>query len=153
VIQYGRADQDGDAGTVLPHVLLLERRALAAPAELVDSPLVQGGVLGRRHLPPLQAPGLHVLARVADDAEKRVVGVEDALGIREQDADGRRRHDAPEPLLARPDRLLGPLALGHVVDDEHHGPRAGVAHRADGHLDVEELAFLRPVARRDRAHG
>src|SRR6201999_1244691 len=98
-VERDAAQQDRDARAVGPHVLLLVRRHPTLVVELARDLVVLRRPLGRRESAPADLARLELLARAADDAQPRVVGLEDALVVRDRDADDVGVYEPPEPLL------------------------------------------------------
>ncbi|MDZ3835857.1 MAG: hypothetical protein U0S49_00590 [Rhodospirillales bacterium] len=107
------------ARAVLEDVLLLVGADPSGPLQLLHFLFAEGDPFRRRHPPPGQLPGVHLVARVAGHAQEDVVGVHDSAGgIEEHHPDGVGLQDPAETVLARAARLLPPGALGDVLDGE-----------------------------------
>jgi hypothetical protein len=96
----GAADQHPHARAVLAEVLLLPRRHALAPPQAAHRELVARRMLGRRHHRPVEPTGGEVLARVADHAQERVIGLDDAFGVGDRDPDDVRVEEGAEQGLA-----------------------------------------------------
>jgi hypothetical protein len=85
--RHGAADEDGHARAVLPDVFLFERRTDSGLEEPAQDELVLRRVFPRRDLRPADEPGQHLLARIAEQRQECVVGLEDTLRVGDEDAE------------------------------------------------------------------
>ena len=87
----------------------------------------------RRHGPPVQPAGKHVLPAIAHHLQVGVIGVGNLVAHGEVDADDVRLDQPPEPAFAVPQLLLGPAALDELPDlpahGSHHFQQHLIAHR------------------------
>ena len=127
-------DLDREDRPILAAVSGLERDRLSGVQLAVDLLNVGGGDVGvevERGHPDQLVPGVpQALARLA-------VHVQDDMPVVEQEERvGGMVHERPEPPLALPQRLLGPLEVGDVdaADHEANRPALCVAH---GHAASE----------------
>ncbi len=61
------------------HVLLLKGPERSRAAQLLNSVIIAGGPPRGRDRPPVNPPGLQVVAGITDDVEEGVVGLVNAL--------------------------------------------------------------------------
>ena len=117
-VDQGRADHHRHARAVLADVVLLVGFADAGCQQAFHGARVGGAVLVRGHVPPRDAAGLEVVARVADHLQERVVRVGDRAGlIPEHEPDHAGAEDAAPARLAVAQCLLGGAPLGDVARD------------------------------------
>ena len=121
-LQDGRGDQNRHAGPILANQLFFKRRAGSESQPFFMGQLVQRQIFRRRQIRPAQPAGLQILAAVADQIEKRIVGLGNPVELAGNNAgDGRCRGKRPAPRAAAP-QLLVPFVT--VAEIAHHSGEA-----------------------------
>ena len=131
-LQDGRGDQNRNARPVLANQLFFKGRAGSEPQAFFVRQFVQSDVFRRRQIGPAQPAGLQILAAVADQVEKRVVGFRNAVELAGNNAgDGRFRRDRPDARAAAPQLFVSLVTIAEVA---HHSGKA---------LQISVLVFQR----------
>ena len=114
-LQHRHAEQDRHARAVLAEQLLLAGSGHPSRRELLQGARVALPPLGRRQGEPVQAPGLELLARIAEHLEVGVVGLDHLpLEIPDDDPGEPGLGEAVEPGQAPQQRVLG-LRAGSLL--------------------------------------
>src|SRR5205085_6893073 len=117
-LQDGRSHQNRDARAVFANQLFFKRRASSKPQSFLVRHLVQSNVLRRSEIGPMQMAGLQILAAVANQFEKRVVGLWDPVKLAGNDTrDSRFGRDRSEARPAAPQFLVPLVAIAEVAHD------------------------------------
>ena len=144
--QQGVGEEDGDSGAVPPDIFLFVRSGHSALAQLFDRPLIGGQPFGRRDRPPVDPALFELLARIADQAQIVIVGLDDASRRGgDDDADDVGVDKAAEVLEGPAQGLFRPLAVGDVPPETVVNGFSRAFGELGRHLDIPDFPQSRAM--------